>query len=136
VFVVFNKTPYAIIARQSRGIHALSDLEGKTLGVAEGDLAIRLWPRWRGKTESSSQASSRARSVRPCAADIVGRSGRRDNRSFHISAVNLGDRGVPSDDLAVLRYADYGCEAYGFAVIVNPVLAATRPEAVKASCAR
>src|SRR5258707_18820 len=44
VFVLFNKTPYAIIARQSRGIHALSDIEGKTLGVAEGDLAIRLWP--------------------------------------------------------------------------------------------
>jgi NitT/TauT family transport system substrate-binding protein len=31
----------------------------------------------------------------------------------------------------VLRYADYGCEAYGFAVIVNPAFAAARPEAVK-----
>jgi len=38
---------------------------------------------------------------------------------------------VPADDLAVLRYADYGCEAYGFAVIVNPAFAAARPEAVK-----
>ena len=44
VFVLFNKSPYAIIARKSRGIHALSDIEGKTLGVAEGDLSIRLWP--------------------------------------------------------------------------------------------
>jgi NitT/TauT family transport system substrate-binding protein len=33
--------------------------------------------------------------------------------------------------LAVLRYADYGCEAYGFAVIVNPAFAAKRPEAVR-----
>jgi NitT/TauT family transport system substrate-binding protein len=31
----------------------------------------------------------------------------------------------------VLRFADYGCEAYGFAVIVNPAFAARRPEAVK-----
>ena len=31
----------------------------------------------------------------------------------------------------MFRYADYGCEAYGFAVIVNPAFAATRPEAVK-----
>ena len=38
---------------------------------------------------------------------------------------------MPADDLVVLRYADYGCEAYGFAVIVNPALAASRPEAVK-----
>ena len=44
VFVLFNKAPYAIIARKSRGIRALSDIEGKTLGVPEGDLSIRLWP--------------------------------------------------------------------------------------------
>jgi len=44
VFVLFNQAPYAIVARKSRGIHALSDIEGKTLGVAEGDLSIRLWP--------------------------------------------------------------------------------------------
>ena len=31
----------------------------------------------------------------------------------------------------MLRYADYGCEAYGFALIVNPEFAAAKPEAVK-----
>ena len=44
----------------------------------------------------------------------------------------MRDRGVPADDLTVLRYADYGCEAYGFALIVNPAFAAAKPEAVKA----
>src|SRR5246500_1397564 len=44
VFVLFNQAPYAIVARKSRGIHALSDISGKTLGVAESDLSIRLWP--------------------------------------------------------------------------------------------
>ena len=44
VFVLFDKAPYAIIARKTRGVHALSDIEGKNLGVAEGDLSIRLWP--------------------------------------------------------------------------------------------
>ncbi|MFX8063369.1 ABC transporter substrate-binding protein, partial [Acinetobacter baumannii] len=44
VFVLFNKAPYALIARKSRGINGLSDIEGKTIGVAEGDLSIRLWP--------------------------------------------------------------------------------------------
>ena len=38
---------------------------------------------------------------------------------------------MPADDLAVMKFADYGCEAYGFAVIVNPALAAAKPEAVK-----
>ena len=31
----------------------------------------------------------------------------------------------------VLRYADYGCEAYGFAVVANPAFAAAKPDAVK-----
>ena len=44
VFVLFNTAPYAIIARKSRGIATLSDMTGKTLGVATDDLSIRLWP--------------------------------------------------------------------------------------------
>ena len=49
----------------------------------------------------------------------------------YLSAVNLRDRGVPGADLVVLRYADYGCEAYGFAVVVNAAFAAAKPDAVK-----
>src|SRR5262249_18037510 len=44
VLMLFNRAPYAIVARKSRGIKALSDIQGKNLGVAEGDLSIRLWP--------------------------------------------------------------------------------------------
>src|SRR5258708_4080952 len=44
VFVLFNSAPYAIVARKSRGIRALSDLEGKILGVADGDFSIWFWP--------------------------------------------------------------------------------------------
>jgi NitT/TauT family transport system substrate-binding protein len=49
----------------------------------------------------------------------------------YLSAVNLRDRGVPAGDLAVLRYADYGCEVYGFAVIANPAFAAQKGDAVR-----
>src|ERR1700722_786222 len=44
VFVLFNKAPYAIVARKSRGIHVLSDIERKTLGIADNDLSAGLWP--------------------------------------------------------------------------------------------
>src|SRR5205085_9710201 len=44
---------------------------------------------------------------------------------------NLKDRGVPADDLVLLRFADYGSEVYGYAIIVNPAFAAAKPEAVK-----
>ena len=47
------------------------------------------------------------------------------------SALDLRDRGVPADDLVLLKFADYGSEAYGLALVVNPAFATARPEAVK-----
>ena len=44
VFVLYNKAPYAMIARKSRGIATMTDIAGKSVGLVEGDLAMRLWP--------------------------------------------------------------------------------------------
>ena len=132
VFVLFNKAPYSIIARRSRGVRALTDIEGKTLGVAEGDLSIRLWPAVANlngiklKSVKQSSISAAVREPMLSAGQIDAVTG-----FSYLSAINLRDRGVPADDLAVLKFADYGCEAYGFAVIANPALAAVKPEAVK-----
>jgi NitT/TauT family transport system substrate-binding protein len=132
VFVLFNKSPYAIVARKSRGIHVLSDIEGKTLGVAEGDLSFRLWPAL-ARQNGIKTATVKLNKISAAVREPILSAGQVDAVAgfSYLSAVNLKDRGVPADDLAVLRYADYGCEAYGFAVIVNPALAAARPEVVK-----
>ncbi|MCP1846496.1 MULTISPECIES: ABC transporter substrate-binding protein [Bradyrhizobium] len=132
VFVLFNQAPYAIIARKSRGIRTLTDMQGKSLGVAEGDLSIRLWPavaKQNGIKLSSVKQSTISAAVR----EPMLSAGQVDAVTgfSYLSAINLRDRGVPADDLAVLRFADYGCEAYGFAVIVSPRLAAAKPDAVK-----
>jgi NitT/TauT family transport system substrate-binding protein len=132
VFVLFNKAPYSIIARKSRGISALPDLQGKLLGVAEGDLSARLWPavaRQNGIKLSAVKQSSISAAVR----EPMLSAGQVDAVTgfSYLSAINLKDRGVPADDLVVLKFSDYGCESYGFAIIANPGLAATKPEAVK-----
>jgi NitT/TauT family transport system substrate-binding protein len=132
VFVLFSKAPYAIVARKSRGIHALSDIEGKTIGVAEGDLSIRLWPAL-ARQNGINIATVKFNKISAAVREPILSAGQVDAVAgfSYLSAVNLRDRGVPANDLAVLRYADYGCEAYGFAVIVNPAFAAAHPEAVK-----
>ena len=132
VFMLFNEAPYAILARKSRGIGALADLEGKTLGVADGDLSIRLWPALArlngisaaGVTRSNIGAAVREPMLSAGQIDAV-------TGFSYLSGVNLRDRGVPANDLVVLRFADYGCEAYGSAIIVNPAFATSRPEAVR-----
>jgi NitT/TauT family transport system substrate-binding protein len=132
VFVLFNKAPYAFIARKSRGIRALADIEGKTLGVADGDLSIRLWPAL-ARQNGIKVASVKQNRISAAVREPMLSAGQIDAVTgfSYLSGVSMKDRGIPADDLAVLRYADYGCEAYGFALIVNPAFAASKPEAVK-----
>jgi NitT/TauT family transport system substrate-binding protein len=132
VFVLFNKAPYAIIARKSRGIRSLSDLEGKTLGVAEGDFSIWFWPAMAHQNGIKIASVKQARFSAAVREPMLS-AGQVDavNGFSYLAGINLRDRGVPADDLTVLRYADYGCEAYGFALIVNPGFAGAKPEAVK-----
>jgi NitT/TauT family transport system substrate-binding protein len=133
VFVLFNKAPYAIIARKSRGVRALSDMEDKTLGVADGDFSVWFWPALAHQNGIKS-ASVKLAKFSPAVREPMLSAGQVDavNGFSYLAGINLRDRGVPADDLTVLRYADYGCEAYGFALIVNPAFAAAKPEAVKA----
>jgi NitT/TauT family transport system substrate-binding protein len=133
VFVLFNQAGYSIIARKSRGIQTLADLPGKSLGVVEGDPAAKLWPavaRQNGIKTSAIKQSM----INPAVREPMLSAGQVDavTGSSYLSAINLKDRGVPADDLVLLKFADYGCEAYGVAIIVSPGFAAAKPEAVKA----
>jgi NitT/TauT family transport system substrate-binding protein len=132
VFVLFNQSPYAIVARKSRGVRALADIEGKTIGVAEGDLSFHLWPAL-AKQNGIKTPGMKLYKMSAAVREPILSAGQVDAVAgfSYLSAVNLRDRGVPDGDLAVLRYNDYGCEAYGFAVIVNPAFAAAKPDAVK-----
>lgn len=132
VFVLFNQAPYSFVARKSRGIRSLADLAGKTVGVADSDFSFKLWPalaRQNGIKADSLKIYKMSASVR----EPILSAGQVDAVTgfSYLAGVNLRDRGVPARDLTVLRYNDYGCEAYGFSVIVSPAFAASNPEAVR-----
>ena len=133
VFVLFDKTAYAFIARKSRGINALADIEGKTVGVTDGDLSIRLWPALARRNGLKLKAV-KLQQIGPAVREPMLSAGQLDAISglSYLSAIDLRNRGIPADDIAVLRFSDYGCAAYGKALIVNPEFAADKPEAVKA----
>jgi NitT/TauT family transport system substrate-binding protein len=132
VFVLFNQAPYSFVARKSRGVRSLADLSGKTIGVADSDFSFKLWPalaRQNGIKADSLKIYKMSAAVR----EPILSAGQVDAVAgfSYLAGVNLRDRGVPASDLIVLRYNDYGCEAYGFAVIVSPAFATSKPEAVK-----
>jgi NitT/TauT family transport system substrate-binding protein len=47
------------------------------------------------------------------------------------SYVSLKARGVPVEDIVVLRMSDYGVDLYGNAILVPPKFLSEKPEAVK-----
>lgn len=133
VFILQNENGYAIIARRSRGVDSVTDLQGKTLGVAEGDLAIRMWPavaRRIGFDASKIKLEKIGAAVREpmlSAGQVDAVSG-----MSYASALNVRDRGVPQSDLVIIRFADFGDRSYGMALVVNPAFAAANPDAVSA----
>jgi NitT/TauT family transport system substrate-binding protein len=133
VFVLFDTSPYALIGRKSRGIDNIAVIEGKTLGLVEADPAARLWP-WLAKHNGIRVDKIKTEKISAAVREPLLSAGQVDvvTGSSFLSAVNLRDRGVPASDLAVLPFADYGCDVYGYALMVNPKFATENPDAVKA----
>ncbi len=133
VFVVFDKPPYAVIARRSRGIATPKDLEGKKLGAPAGGDSFAQWPIF-AKVNGIDTAKVAIENVGAPVREPMLAAGEVDavtGCAFTVY-VNLKDRGVPPDDLALLPMADYGVALYGDAIAVAPKFAADKPDAVQA----
>jgi NitT/TauT family transport system substrate-binding protein len=133
VFVVFNKPPYAVVARKSRGITEPKQLEGKKLGAPPSGSTYAQWPLF-AKLNGIDVAKVTIENIGiPVRAPMLA-AGQIDaalGYSYRLY-VDLKDRGVPVDDIVLMPMANYGLKLYGNAVIVNPKFAAEKPEALKA----
>jgi len=133
VFIVYNKPPYAIVTRKSRGITEPSQLEGKKLGAPPAGSTIAQWPLF-AKLNGIDMAKVTIENIGiPVRAPMLA-AGQIDaalGSSFRLY-VDLKDRGVPVDDIVLMPMANYGLKLYGNAIIINPKFAAEKPEAVRA----
>jgi len=133
VFAVFDKPPYAIIARKSRGIVLPRDLEGKKLGASLADQAFAQWPIF-AKVNGIDAGKVAIEDVGAPVREPMLAAGEVDaitGCSFS-AYVDLKQRGVPPDDLTLLLMADHGVELYGDAIMVASSFAQEKPEAVRA----
>jgi NitT/TauT family transport system substrate-binding protein len=132
VFMVYNRPPFAVIGRKSRGITVPKDLEGKKLGAPAADSSYAQWPifvRTTGIDATKVTIENVGFPVRePMLA--AGQVDAITGLSFS-SFLDLKDKGVPVNDIVVLLMADYGVNLYGNAIIVNTKFAAEHPESVQ-----
>jgi NitT/TauT family transport system substrate-binding protein len=133
VFMLYNKPPFAIVARRSRGITDPKQLEGKKLGAPPAGITFGEWPLF-AKLNNVDVTKVAIETIGiPVRAPMLA-AGQIDaalGYSFRLY-VDLKDRGVPIDDIVLMPMADYGLKLYGNAIIINPKFAAEKPEAVRA----
>ncbi len=132
IFMVYNRAPFAVVARKSRGIGKPKDLEGKKLGAPAADAAFANW-RIFAKVNEIDTSKVNVENVGLAVREPMLAAGQVDAiTGFAFSSfINLKDRGVPADDILVLAMADYGLQLYGNAIIVNQKFAVEHPEAVR-----
>jgi NitT/TauT family transport system substrate-binding protein len=132
VFMVYNRPPFSIVARKSRGISKPKDLEGKTLGAPALDDAYGQWPIF-AQANGIDASKVTIENVGFPVREPMLAAGQVDAiTGFSFSSyIDLKDKGVPVDDIVVLLMADYGVNLYGNAIVVNPKFAAEHPDAVK-----
>jgi len=133
VFMLYNKPPFAIVGRKSRGISDPKSLEDKKLGAPPTGASFDQWPIFAKLNDIDPAKVAVEKISVPVRAPMLA-AGQLDavlGYSFRVY-VDLKDRGVPVDDVVVLPMANYGLKLYGGAIIVNSKFAAEKPEVVEA----
>jgi len=132
VFMVYNRPPYAIVGRKSRGISDLQSLEGKRLGSPSTSVSAAQWPifaRLNGIDTAKVAVENIALPVRvPMLA--AGQLDAAVGYSYRLY-VDLKDRSVPVGDIVQLQMPDYKLSLYGAAILVNTKFAGEQPDAVR-----
>jgi NitT/TauT family transport system substrate-binding protein len=131
VMMVYNNTPAAVLALKKSGITKPADLNGKKLGAPVFDAGRKGFPIFQKANNVSNVAWTSMdpplRETMLVRGDIDAITG----FSF-TSLLNLEARGVKTEDVVILPYAEHGVKLYGNAVIASPKLIKENPAAVKA----
>jgi NitT/TauT family transport system substrate-binding protein len=133
VMMIYDKPPFAIVGRKSRGIsNDPKSLLGKKFGAPVADAAYAQWPIFKTVNKLDDSGMKFENVGFPVREPMLA-SGEVDavfgfaNSSF----INLKSRGVPADDIVTMLMADHGVELYGNVIMVSPKFLAEKPDAVR-----
>jgi NitT/TauT family transport system substrate-binding protein len=133
VMVIYDRPPFAIIGRRSRGItKEVASLSGKKFGAPAADGAYAQWPIFKAVNRIDDTGMKFENVGFPVREPRLAQGEVDAVFGFAMSTyINLTSRGVPADDIVVMLMSDYGVDLYGNTILVSPKFAAEKPEAVK-----
>lgn len=134
VMVLYETTPAAVFSLKKNNIARPADLRGKTVAAPANDGARRIFPLFAQATGLDAQADIKWMSVEPALRETMLVRGQADAITGYIASgfVSLQRLGVKPEDIAVMRFAEYGVPLYGNAVMASNAFLRDKPQAVAA----
>lgn len=132
VMMIYDKPPFAIVGRKSKGINGPGDLEGSVLGAPPPDGAWAQFPVFAQENNIDVSKITVEPVGFPTREPMLAEGQVDSVTGFSFSSfLNAVRLGVPEDDLTTILMADHGLALYGNAIIVNTDFASANPDVVK-----
>jgi NitT/TauT family transport system substrate-binding protein len=132
VYVMYNQPPFTIAVRADSAIKTPKDLEGKTLGGAAGDGALKLFPAF-CKVAKIDCTTIKTTNFQPSLREQMLMSKQVDGAFGYVNTIRFSAKlmHVPEKDIRYIKYGDFGMDLYSNGIIVSKKLATEHPEVVK-----
>jgi NitT/TauT family transport system substrate-binding protein len=132
VYVMFNQPPFTVAVKADSPIKSPKDFEGKTLGGAANDGALKLFPAL-CKLAKIDCSKVKITNMQPNLREQMLMQGQVDGVFGYVNTIRFSAKlmGVEEKQLRYINYGDYGMDLYSNAVIVSRKLVQEKPEVVR-----
>ena len=132
VYVTYNQPPFTVAVKAESPIRSPKDFEGRTLGGAAGDGALKLFPAL-CKIARIDCAKVKITNMQPNLREQMLMQGQVDGVFGYVNTIRFSARliGVEDKQIRYVNYGDYGMDLYSNGIIVSKKLVNEKPEAVK-----
>lgn len=132
VYVMFNQPPFTVAVKADSPIKSPKDFEGKTLGGAANDGALKLFPAL-CKIAKIDCSKVKITNFQPNLREQMLMQGQVDGVFGYVNTIRFSAKlmGVEEKQLRYINYGDYGMDLYSNAIIVSKKLVKEKPEAVR-----
>jgi NitT/TauT family transport system substrate-binding protein len=131
VYVMFNQPPFTVAVKADSPIKTPKDFEGKTLGGAANDGALKLFPALCKLTKIDCD-KVKITNMQPNLREQMLMQGQVDGVFGFVNTIRFSAKlmGVEDKQLRYINYGDYGMDLYSNAIIVSKRLVKENPKAV------
>jgi NitT/TauT family transport system substrate-binding protein len=132
VYVMFNQPPFTVAVKADSPIKTPKDFEGKTLGGAANDGALKLFPAL-CKITKIDCTKVNITNMQPNLREQMLMQGQVDGVFGYVNTIRFSARliGIKDDQLRYINYGDYGMDLYSNAIIVSKKLVKENPKVVE-----